>query len=27
MGELFLVAYSIDCFLKLDEEKQRLLLN
>ena len=25
--KLFLVAYSIDCFLKLDEEKQRLLLN
>jgi len=25
--KLFLVAYSIDCFLKLDEEKQRLLIN
>ena len=25
--KLFLVAYSIDCFLKLDEEKQMLLIN
>ncbi|WP_342707880.1 transposase [Hydrogenimonas thermophila] len=25
--KLFLVAYSINCFLKLDEEKQKLVIN
>jgi len=25
--KLFLVSYSIDCFLKLDEDKQKLAFN